>query len=213
MRGFSTRHPDARRSFRSKGRGLPIALALAFFSVRARAQDTGPPPSARSELDVGFFGGVRSFGSEWDPVASPPAIGFEVKVRPKTWQLRLKTEFVLSSQKRVRDAVDLEVTVVDFGLGIEFPFRLSPRTELWIGGGVTRIKATATFGGFFQSEDNSVAAFAGAGFTVRVGPGLLLGLEGRWLTGSSLRLATPSGGTLPSDANYVQFGAMVGWRW
>ena len=209
----TSRHPACPLRRPSTSRLILWAVLLAFFSPIARADEPMAPPGA--ELGVDFFGGARFLGSDWSPVDTHAAGGIEFRVRPKNWPVRFLTAVYVSGRKNGSfDGLELELTLTDVGAGIEIPFRTSPRTELWIGGVATWVEATAAFASSFsQSTEDSAAAFVNAGFTARVTDHFHVGVEGRWLTGTSMSLQAPFGGAVPTDVDHTQVGALFGWRW
>ena len=203
-----------RYSSTPRGARLLAAALLTLFSPAARAEEPTAPPGAATELGVDFFGGVRFLGSQWSPVDTQAVGGIEFRFRPRKWPLRFVTAVHVSGKKNGDfQGLELELTLTDVGAGVEIPFRTSPRTELWIGGGATWVEATARFASFSQSTEDSAAAFVNAGFTASLTDHFHVGIEGRWLTGTSMNLQAPFGEFVPTDVNHSQVGALFGWKW
>lgn len=180
------------------------ALALAAPALAGDVNLNFYPASARwlssdlyNQVDTQYaFGGTVDFGEGGWPIHI--ALGLHSSAGVKEY--------------RGGALEEITATVAELSFGIARVWETKGRVRPFISGGMsfvaTTYEAESVLGGTAEDDDDSIGAWIEGGVYWRLGPHFNLGLHGRALAGSDITLFGSQG-----DADYWQFGPMIGWSW
>ena len=182
-----------------------VVLAAAAASVPARA----------GEVNLNVYTGPRYLDKDfWDPIEDQYAIGgtvdFAKQGAPVHFALGLHNSIgVEDFNDPVIDSLVGGVTELSFG--VAKVFKTAGKTRPFVSGGASFVRAEAeadTFAGNVDDNDESLGLWIEGGVYWRLTHHFNLGVHARTLLGTSVTLFDVDG-----DADYWQFGPMIGWSW
>jgi hypothetical protein len=173
-------------------------------------------PALANDVNLNFYPVAARYLDEefWDPVEEQYALGGTVDFGEEGWPLH----FAIGLHGSVGDenfgnAVIDDVTggVNEISFGVTKVWTPEGRTRPFLGGGVSFVHAEADASSLFgdlDDDDDSIGLWVEGGVYWRLGEHFNLGAFGRLLAGSDITLFGVEG-----DADYWEFGPMIGWSW
>jgi hypothetical protein len=189
--------------------------ALAALAVLATA-GTLATPALAGDVNLNFYPiSGRSLDQDlWSPVEDQYAFGGTVDFGEKGFPLH----FALGvhggvgvqdySNPLLNDAAS---TVSEISFGAAGAWQSKSRLRGYVAGGLSFVGARLevdTLGGDLDDEDDSLGGWVEAGMAWRMGRHFSLGFGGRALFGTDITLFGVQG-----DADYFEFGPLLGWSW
>jgi len=151
----------------------------------------------------------------WDPVETQYAFGGTVDFGESGWPIHIAlglhgSASVEEYDSGLLDEITAAVSELSFGVAKVWETKGSARP--FLSGGMSFVTATyeidSVFAGAADDDDDSIGAWIEGGVYWRLAPHFNLGLYGRTMGGSEITLFGVEG-----DADYWQFGPMIGWSW
>lgn len=150
--------------------------------------------------DQGVFQATIDFGKQGWPVNIAVGVGASASEKKTAFD-----PFTSSFDK-------LTGSVSELSVGVMKVWETKGNTRPFLGGGVSDVMAKFEFDepgpGKISEDDTSVGYYAQGGVFWRIGRRFNIGLEARVLTGTHIRIGAAGG-----DADYGQFGLLLGWGW
>jgi hypothetical protein len=184
-----------------------------FVLVSSLAVGCAAVPTARPQSDaaanandsaITVLVGNRSMTDDdnWSPLEDQLAFELGFNTVPSDWPVGIEASVSYSDD----DDSGVEGETKEASLGVRKTWDVSEgRVHPYVGGGLAGIQAE--FSGFGQSDDDtSVAGYVHGGVGFDLGSHFLIGVDVRLLLGSDITLFGIDG-----DADYVQYGLMVGY--
>lgn len=173
---------------------------------------------ALAEGSANFIIGQRSMSDDdiWGTLDGQPTFGAKVAVAGEGWPVFIAIGAYYSYDKMSDTffglgTVDFSGSVSEVSLGALKEWKLKHGFRPFIEGGMAAVAAheAASGPGFHLSETDTGTGFYGAGGVYwRIGSRLNVGVDVRALRGANIQIGDVSG-----DADYVQYGLLVGWGW
>jgi len=182
-----------------------VLLAAAAATAPARAEDVNLNfyPFAPRYLDKDF----------WEPIEDQYAFGGTVDFGKAGWPLH----FAIGLHGSLGDeditnplATGVTAVVSELSFGIAKVWTTKGTVRPFLSGGVSfvTVNAERAFVGTVDDDDDSIGAWVEGGVYWRLSPHFNLGMFGRMMAGSSITLFGEEG-----DADYSEYGPMIGWSW
>ena len=173
---------------------------------------------ARGAGNVNFTLGERSLDDEddWAPTEDHDAIGVTLFLQPEGWAASLALGYYASDDSAsvfdpVFGTVGMEVELTEFSVGFAKVWDDFQHARPFLGGGLTLLQVDAEINAFGLSpsvDDDTVAPYLNGGIFWRLGKAFNLGIDARIVVGADVELEG-----VEVDADYTQFGALIGWGW
>ena len=184
-----------------------IVFALALLCV---------PSAAHASGDLNFVYGSRYLSqSYWSPVDIQETYGATLDLGGAHWPVNVAVGYLESHDTdRIANspvAVDLDVHIHEFSIGVEKVWQAGPVVRPFVGGGFAFVTAEATVEsvlGTTRDDHDTNGFYFDGGVFFRLGPAFNLGIDGRILSGTDVTLFRQHG-----DADYWQVGAIFGFGW
>jgi hypothetical protein len=190
-------------------------LALAALVLLAAAGSLATPALA-GDVNLNFTPlSGRSLDQDlWSPVEDQWGFGGTVDFGEKG--LPLHFAFGLHGGVGAEDNADpvgsdFVSTMTELSFGATWAMQSQGRMRGYVGGGVSFVGARLdvdTIGGDVHDSDDSIGGWIEAGMAWRLGSHFSLGFAGRGLLGTDITLFGVNG-----DADYFEFGPLLGWSW
>lgn len=190
---------------------------LAFLAVAALlASGMLATPASAGDVNLNFYpASARSLDKDlWDPVEDQWAFGGTVDFGEKGFPLHFALGLHVGVGAEDFDtptADDVASAVTELSVGIAGAWQSKGRTRGYIAGGFSFVRAgyvVDTVLGDIDDDDDSLGGWIEAGIAWRMGRHFSLGFGARTLLGTDIELFG-----LEGDADYVQFGPLLGWSW
>jgi hypothetical protein len=189
---------------------------LARFLIAALMMAAVPVTASAGSLDLLL--GVRSFEEDVDLEPSEThdflaiQYGIDSEKLPVHVFFALQTSEADNTFSNFSGEFNRKISTTQFDLGMIKLFEQYTYLRPYVGGGFSIVKmedevTTVATGNSTSEDDTSPGLFLNGGVYVRLGERLKVGIDLR-----ILRLAAVDLGTLSTDANSIQLGMMVGWR-
>jgi len=193
----------------------PARLALATLVLFAAAGSLATPAHA-GDVNLNFTPlSGRSLDKDlWSPVEDQWGFGGTVDFGEKGHPLHfaLGLHFGVGAKDNADAANnDFASTMTELSFGGTFAMQSKGRMRGYIGGGVSFVGARLdvdTFAGNVHDSDDSIGGWIEGGMAWRLGSHFSIGFAGRGLLGTDITLFGVSG-----DADYFEFGPLLGWSW
>lgn len=186
-----------------------LVLGIAALAIAA------PAMAGEVNLNVYPASGRWLDKDLWDPVDSQYAIGGTVDFGESGWPIHIALGLHGSAGVEEYDSgpVDnITAGVSELSFGIAKVWETKGRTRPFLSGGMSFVSAgyeiDPVSGGSVDDDDDSIGAWIEGGVYWRLSAHFNLGLHGRYMGGSDITLFGVQG-----DADYWQFGPMIGWSW
>jgi hypothetical protein len=185
-------------------RGLILCSIAALFASPALA-------GGNANFVLGMRGLDKDF---WEPVNGQAAFGVTVDFGRKEWPIHLETGFHTSVgyEENFFGSADVIGAVSEVDFGVNKTWELKGGVRPYVGGGLAALGASYKIdvpgGGDIDDDDGSGAFYVHGGLFWRLGSRFNIGFDGRFLVGSDVTLFGVEG-----DADYAQFGMILGWGW
>lgn len=195
---------------------MKIALALALSLLASCAstatyghqqESAAPTPAHAGGRDnhVSLYFGQRSLDEDdWAPLEDQTTFGIEFWRESPDNPVGFEVGIMGSSDEGDVGGFDFEVSTGELYAGVRKSFG-DQAVHPYLGGGLSFINAEVELSGGGSDDDSSAAIYAHGGVLFDVSESMYLGLDVRTLIGSDLSIAGVS-----TDADYVQFAAMIG---
>jgi hypothetical protein len=192
-------------------RRLPVCLAVLLAAA------PGAALLAASDVNLSVPIAGRNMSSDlWNDVDSQGALGVTVDFgrhgSPFHFQAGLQSS---TATKSFSDPLvdDTRGTISEIFFGIAKVWETKGRARPYMGGGASFVHATLeedvlSGSGGVSKDDDSLGLYLEGGIYWRLTPHFNFGLMGRGLGGTSISLFGADG-----DADYWEFGPMLGWSW
>ncbi|HZM70908.1 MAG TPA: hypothetical protein VFB95_11160 [Candidatus Cryosericum sp.] len=186
-----------------------LVLGIAALALAA--------PALAGDVNLNFYpASARWLDKDlWDPVESQYAFGGTVDFGESGWPIHIALGLHGSAGVEEFDNPPLdEITaaVSELSFGVAKVWETQGRTRPFLSGGLSFVTATyeidTVFSGTADDDDDSIGAWIEGGVYWRLTAHFNLGLHGRFMGGSDISLFGVEG-----DADYSQFGPMIGWSW
>lgn len=189
-------------------RGIVIAGLLAAASAA---------PALCAEINLNTYPlAIRGLNADdWDPIEHQVGFGNTVDMGEPGWPIHLA--FGLHASIGADDTNSFNVddivgSVGEMSFGITKVWETKGGTRPFLSGGLSFVSAYYQVNGFggldVDDSDDSLGGWVEAGVYWRLTSHFNLGLHGRFLGGTSITIFGVEG-----DADYWQFGPMIGWSW
>jgi len=185
-------------------RWLAVCFVLGALSVPAWAGGNANFVLGGRALDEDF----------WSPVDSQAVVGVTVDFGREGWPVHLETGIQGSADDDdLFDVglVKLTGSVAELSFGVNKTWKPKGNVRPFLGGGLASVTArleAETPLGDVDDEDTSGGVYVHGGVFWRLGERFNIGLDGRILVGTDITLFGAEG-----DADYAQFGLVLGWGW
>jgi hypothetical protein len=193
----------------------PVPWAIAALLLFAAAGSLAPEARA-GDVNLNFYPlSGRSLDKDlWSPVEDQWGFGGTIDFGEKGLPLHfaLGLHGGLGAEDNA-DALgsDFVSTVSELSFGAAGAWQSKGRMRGYVGGGVSFVGARLdadTIGGDVHDTDDSLGGWIEAGMAWRLGHHFSLGFGARSLFGTDITLFGVNG-----DADYFQFGPLLGWSW
>jgi hypothetical protein len=174
-------------------------------------------PALAGDVNLNFYpASARWLDKDtWEPVDTHYAFGGTVDFGESGWPIHIALGLHGSSGVKEYDSGsvdDLTMGVGELSFGIAKVWETKGRARPFVSGGLSFVSASlevdSVSGGTLDEDDDSIGGWIEGGIYWRLMPHFNLGLHGRILAGSDITLLGVEG-----DADYFQFGPMIGWSW
>jgi hypothetical protein len=185
-----------------------LAFALALV-LDACASTQSPPPT---ELTTGghsnrvsLYAGKRDLDKDdYDPVDRQNTLGLEYVRETPGSIVGFEVGAMGSEKKEHESGFDVKGRTGEIYAGLHKGFGYDV-VRGYVGAGVSYIQSKIDVEGVGDDDDASLAGYVHGGITADLGTSAYIGLDLRYLFGSSLTLAG-----VDTDANYVQLALVLG---
>jgi hypothetical protein len=215
--------------------GIAVLALVATLGAGAAswAQETPPeappegatpaPPPAPAEDDDSMTGNVQFFIGQayltdfFAPLDEPASFGFEVDFAPKKAPVHVALGMNFAGQTKRVSGTYFDQTgkvgagFLEFSVGfVWLPVKRSV-VRPYLGAGVVREFAFVGSGSDYWVDgdaDTSFGFYGNAGIYFKVGPAFNIGIDGRFVRGTTITLAGIEG-----DVDYNQVSLLLGFSW
>lgn len=200
-------------------------IAVAIILIVVAASISAP---AEAGGNVNFNLGGRGLDEDyWGGAEDQGVFGVQVDFGPDKWPVSVALGMSVSAAENEEfvclfcEAHGLEVPglgtrtitsgVFEFSAGVLYRRRGERKTIPYVGGGLAfmGVGQEVSRGAFkIDDDDTTVGVYVNGGVYWRLGKAFNIGIDARVVTGTSVELFGRKG-----DANYGQFGLILGWGW
>ena len=173
--------------------------------------------SAMGAGNVNFTLGERSLDEDdFEPVEDQDAIGVTVFLQQDTWPVSLALGYYTSDDSAsvfdpLLGTLGLKAELTEFSVGVAKVWDDFEHARPFIGGGLTFLEVDLEIdllGVSVSEDDDTIAPYLNGGIFWRLGKAFNLGIDVRIVVGADVEIADEEG-----DADYTQFGGLIGWGW
>ena len=171
--------------------------------------------------NANFVLGSRRLNNKdfWEPTEDQGVLQATVDFGKQGWPIHLAVGVGASvgEKENVFDPITstfdkLTGTVSELSVGVMKVWEPKGNTRPFIAGGISSVTAKLEVDnpvlGKISEDDTSIGYYVQGGVFWRIGTRFNIGFEGRLLTGTDITI-----GTVKGDADYGQFGLLLGWGW
>ncbi len=184
-----------------------LVLALGLDSC-ASTQNPPPPTDLTTAVHtnrISLYAGKRDLDKdEYDPVDRQNMIGLEYVREEPGSPIGFEVGTMGSEKKAHESGFDVKGRTGEIYAGLHKGFGLDV-VRGYVGAGVSYIQSKVDVEGIGNADDTSLAGYIHGGVTADLGTSAYIGVDLRFLFGSSMTIAGAS-----TDANYGQLALVLG---
>lgn len=197
-----------------------VVLTALFLGMAGAVTEAAAEVEGNALISVPLFSRRTPSDDEiWRHVQSHHLLGVTIDFGGERWPLHIALGFYASTDSadmtsRYGSVTELRANFFEASLGVQRDWRVGSFRP-FVGGGIVTLSAERAFEEkkVYDVEDtvNDTAVYLQAGGFFRPGARLALGVSVRWVLGTDVAYSFPA--DVEGDADYVQWGLLLGWGW
>lgn len=181
-----------------------LASCASCAALRAPGASVLPPPSQDS---LTLHLGRRALSDDaYEPVDEQGAIGVELVHGVPHATFAWEVGIAASRSEETAAGVEVEGKTLEAYSGLHRAFGLG-RVRPYLGAGLALVRTEIEAAGAGSDDGGSAALYAHGGVDVRLSQSFFVGVDLRWLFGSSIQYAA-----FRTDGDYAQVALRLGWE-